>query len=69
MMAVFAPVRRINSTAHVVARGQSFGRARARNVVAHGVFFHMLTNILPRCVFYGMGAVPPGVYPGETEYL
>ncbi len=39
MKVVFAPVRRVNSIAHVVVLGQSAGRVRGRTMDDQGVFF------------------------------
>ena len=66
MMAVFAIVRRVNPTAHVVALGQSFGRGRVRIVVAHGECFLDANHMPPplRVVWDGsraaFGSVPGG---------
>jgi hypothetical protein len=65
MMAAFAPVRRVNFTAQVVARGQSCGKGRVRTIVAHKERFYMLTSNLPRYMSYGKGVVPSGESPGE----
>ena len=49
MKAAFSPVRRVSSTAHVVALGQSAGSVRGLTMEDQGAFFYMLAmSHLPR---------------------
>ena len=51
MKAAFSPVRRVNSTAHVVAPGQVSGRMRGLTMDDHGAcFFYANQEPPPACV-------------------
>ena len=51
MKAAFSPVRRVSSTAHVVAMGQSAGSVRGLTMEAHGaVFVYASHEPPPACV-------------------
>ena len=51
MKAIFAPVRRLSSTAHVVVLRQSAGRVRGRTMDDQGAsFFYAIQEPPPACV-------------------
>ncbi len=65
MKAVFAPVRRVSSTAHVAVPGQSAGRLRGRTMDNQGACFLYATQEPPPACVRCVGIRASGMVSGE----